>query len=164
MRSLVIIVDNVRSAHNVGSILRTADGLGVSQVYLSGYTPYPTAEGDTRLPHIARRASEQIKKTAIGAELSVNWKHIDNLPTLLDQLRQAGQQIAALEQTPTALPLSRYRPADQVALIVGSEIGGLPDSVLELADKRIEIPMAGRKESFNVAVATAIAAYHILQA
>src|SRR3989344_847970 len=150
MRSIVLIVHNVRSAHNVGSILRTADGLGIEQVYLTGYTPYPPSPNDQRLPHQAQKADRQIRKTALGAEKTVPWKQTANVLALINDLKNSGYEITALEQTEKATALNRYKPAKNIALIVGSEIGGLQKRILDRADRHLEIPMHGKKESFNV--------------
>jgi len=162
VRQIVLVVHNVRSAHNVGSILRTADGLGIEQVYLTGYTPYPPSPNDQRLPHQAQKADRQIRKTALGAEKTVPWKQTANVLELIENLRGGGYEIAALEQTKKAIPLDSYKPTKNVALIVGSEIGGLQERILDRADRHLEIPMHGKKESFNVSVAAAIALYHLV--
>lgn len=160
-RKIVLIIHNVRSSHNVGSILRTADGLGVWRVYLTGYTPYPATKDDPRLPHIAAKATRAIQKTALGAEKSTNWKHQDDIFPLLEELRVDGYTVVALEQTPSAKPLHEFMPAEKIALIVGSEIGGIDPEVLRLADEHVKIPMLGKKDSLNVAIAAAMAAYHL---
>lgn len=161
MRRIALIVHNVRSAHNVGSILRSADGLGASKVYLTGYSPYPAMRKDSRLPHIAAKLDQQIHKTALGAEKSVSWHHKDDIYGLLHDLKTDGYQIVALEQTKKAINLREFTPRSKIALIVGSEIGGIDPKILGLADKHIQIPMRGNKESFNVAVASALALYHL---
>jgi tRNA G18 (ribose-2'-O)-methylase SpoU len=161
MTELVLIAHNLRSAHNVGSLLRTAEGLGVGKVWLTGYSPYPLSSPDERLPHLARRANNQIVKTALGAEKLVPWEHAKDIEQLLDKLRGDGFTVAALEQTPSALPLPDYKPPQKLALIVGREVEGLEPEVLALCDLSLEIPMPGRKESFNVAQAAAMALYHI---
>jgi 23S rRNA (guanosine2251-2'-O)-methyltransferase len=161
MTKLVLVVHNVRSAHNVGSLLRTAEGLGISKVILSGYTPYPIEKSDERLPHIAQKVHQQIHKTALGAEEYLDWVHVANVEAELRQLKKAGYVIAALEQTPKSVSLSSHQPRDKIALIVGSEVGGIDQVLLNQVDELLEIPMAGRKESFNVAVAAAIALYHL---
>jgi tRNA G18 (ribose-2'-O)-methylase SpoU len=161
MRRIVLVVHNVRSTHNIGSILRTADGLGIERVYLSGYTPYPKSPGDTRLPHVSDRAKKQIAKTALGAEHQVKWQHQPDIHNLISELKSQGFLIAALEQTAEAINLASFKPVDKMALIVGSEIGGLPREVLEAAEVHISIPMLGGKESLNVSVASAIALYHL---
>jgi 23S rRNA (guanosine2251-2'-O)-methyltransferase len=161
MESLVLIVHNVRSCHNVGSLLRTADGIGVEKIYLTGYTPYPTIEDDPRLPHIRDKLSRQINKTALGAENSVGWEHGPDILKLIENLKSKDYEIVALEQTKTAFPLNEYSVAKKVALIVGNEVSGLDDDLLKRTDKQIEIPMRGKKESFNVTVAAAIALYNL---
>lgn len=161
MRSVVLVVYNVRSALNVGSILRTADGLGVAKVYLCGYTPYPSGQGDTRLPHLAAKTSRQIHKTALGAEDSVIWHYGPDVQKTFDKLKAQGYELVALEQTDEAIDLRKLNPDGQIALIVGSEVGGLPQTVLGICDRQVYIPMSGKKESFNVAVAAAIALYHL---
>jgi len=160
-RKLVLIAHNLRSSHNVGALLRTADGLGIQKVYFTGYTPYPAMQSDTRLPHLAQKTSNQIHKTALGAETSVNWTQQTDIKTAIDELKQIGYTIAALEQSPKAQTLTSYKGPKQVALIVGREVEGLEAEVLNLADVTLEIPMLGQKESFNVALAAAMALYHL---
>jgi len=161
MRRICLIVCDVRSALNTGSLLRTADGLGVEKVYLCGITPYLPVKGDRRLPHVARRAAAQISKTALGAEISVNWDYIKDIKRAVDLVQQAGFTILALEQSPKSIDLASYHPPAAVALIVGNEVDGLPDEILALSDVRAEIPMLGQKESFNVASAAAMGMYHL---
>ncbi|HVX58788.1 MAG TPA: TrmH family RNA methyltransferase [Candidatus Saccharimonadales bacterium] len=161
MRDIVLVVHNVRSAHNVGSLLRTADGLGVSRVILSGYTPYPAGGKDERLPHIAAKVDRQIAKTSLGAEKTVHWERADELSGLAESLEADGYTVAALEQTEDSLNLNEFEPPEKVALIVGNEVKGLDERTLGLASVKVEIPMFGQKESFNVAVAAAMALYHL---
>lgn len=161
MRSIVLIAHNLRSCHNVGALLRTADGLGVARVFLTGYTPYPAQPGDRRLPHHTRKLDRQIHKTALGAEKMQPWDQMRNLPWLLLALKIADYQLAALEQAPDARPLAEYLPPANIALIVGREVEGLEEAVLKTADVAVEIPMLGQKESFNVAQAAAMALYHM---
>jgi len=160
MRRIVLIIHNVRSCHNVGSLLRTSEGLGVEKVYLTGYSPYPQMKIDERLPHIAASATKQISKTALGAEELVAWQHRDLIEPLLADLRADGFQIVALEQTAHAISLPDYRVPPRLALIVGREVEGIETEVLALIDTAVEIPMAGQKESYNVAAAAAMALYH----
>ena len=162
MRQIVLVVHNVRSAHNVGSLLRSADGLGASEVIFSGYTPYPKSRTEERLPHLAEKIHRKIQKTALGAETSVNWRQATDISEVIAKLRQEGFLIAALEQTPKAIDIKRFEsPPDKVALIVGPEVDGLDDKVLKLADIHLRIPMLGQKESLNVAVAGAIALFAV---
>jgi tRNA G18 (ribose-2'-O)-methylase SpoU len=160
MRNIILIAHNLRSCHNVGSLLRTADGLGVEKVYLTGYTPYPKIEHDDRLPHLANKISAQIHKTALGAEDFVTWNHESNIVQVLTSLKRAGYTIVALEQAKHSINLNEFKPVERVALVVGREVEGIEPEVLELADTIVEIPMFGRKESFNVVQAAAMAAYH----
>lgn len=161
MREIVLIIHNVRSAHNVGSLLRTAEGLGVKEVIISGYSPYPAAESDKRLPHIAAKTSRAISKTSLGAENTINWHHTDDLITSVSELHGDGFLIAALEQTGRSIELNGFESPQKIALMVGNEISGIDDLALRLADTHLEIPMLGRKESFNVSVAGAMALYYL---
>ena len=156
-----MVLHNVRSAYNVGSLFRTADGLGVKEIYLCGYTPWPAQQGDERLPHLATEINKRIHKTALGAETNVPWQRFESLQECLAKLRHRGFQAVGLEQAAGATLLSSWRPTGKVALIVGPEIGGLTQVELSQLDQVVEIPMQGKKESFNVAVAGAIALYHL---
>ncbi len=161
MRRIALIVHDVRSAHNVGSVLRTADGLGIEKVYLSGYTPYPKAKNDSRLPHIADAVARRIRKTALGAEKFVPWQHVSDIVTLIQRLKRTGFTLIALEQTSKARDIAAFKSNKDIALIVGEETKGLPDKIIKLSDLQLQIPMLGQKESFNVSVAAAIALYHL---
>ncbi len=160
-REIVLVAHNLRSTHNVGSLLRTADGLGISSVYLTGYTPYPLTLSDERLPHLAAKIDRAITKTALGAETSVNWSHVPDLLPLLTSLRSDGFVLAALEQMQGSIALPDYNAYDKTALIVGREVEGIEPEVLSQVDIALEIPMFGRKESFNVVQAAAMALYHL---
>lgn len=164
MPEISLIAHNLRSTHNVGSLLRTAEGLGITKVYLTGYTPYPAHEQDARLPHLARKLTGQIHKTALGAESLVSWEHREDVFSLIARLKEQGQVIAALEQTKTAQDLAYYRPPANLALVVGREAEGIEAEVLAACDLALEIPMRGQKESFNVVQAAAMALYHLSQA
>ncbi len=161
MKDVVLIVDNIRSSHNVGSLFRTAEGLGIESVMLTGYTPYPETDNDARLPHIAKRISKRINKTSLGAESLVNWQRADDILEVLEQLHLEGYQLAALEQTATARPLNHFTSAPKIGLVVGNEVSGISQEVADRCDVVLEIPMHGRKESFNVAAAAAMALYHL---
>ena len=160
-REIVLILDSVRSAHNVGSLLRTADGLGVKHVYICGASPYPPAAGDRRLPHIQARVGRRIDKTALGAGSSVKWSYHRQSILVIKRLKAEGYHLLALEQTSSAKTLPDFRPPAKSALIAGNEVGGLAANLLALADTHLQIPMLGKKESYNVAVAGAIALYHL---
>jgi tRNA G18 (ribose-2'-O)-methylase SpoU len=162
MTQVVLVAHNLRSTHNVGSLLRTAEGLGVHMVYLSGYTPYPSLPNDPRLPHLHQKLTRDIHKTALGAEATQVWEHHEDITTLMAQLKHDGYTIAALEQTPHAQALPTYAPPQKLALIVGREVEGIEPDVLAHTDLQLEIPMAGHKESFNVVQAAAMALYHCM--
>lgn len=162
MRSIILIAHNLRSCHNVGSLLRTAEGLGISEVILSGYTPYPISDDstDNRLPHLAQKIHKQIKKTALGAESSQVWRHEPLVEPIIEQLRIDGYILAAVEQSDHSIPLPDYQPPEKLVLLMGREVEGVEPDVLALMDATLEIPMFGHKESFNVVQAAAMALYH----
>jgi 23S rRNA (guanosine2251-2'-O)-methyltransferase len=160
MRTIILIAHNLRSCHNVGSLLRTADGFGVDEVYLTGYTPFPIMPDEARLPHLAQKITRHIHKTALGAEDFVPIQHCEELDGVLARLRDAGFTIAAIEQTDNSVKLPDFKPPDKIALIVGREVEGIEPEILAACDLALEIPMFGRKESFNVAQAAAAALYH----
>lgn len=161
MRKVVLIAHNLRSSHNVGSLLRTADGLGITKVYLTGYTPYPLSKDDQRLPHIAQKVDRQIAKTALGAEKSVAWEYSNDIYDVISSVRKNGFTIAALEQSPKSTTITKYSPPEKLALIVGREVEGIESEILGASDVVLEIPMRGHKESFNVVQAAAMALYQI---
>ena len=148
MKRIAAILDSIRSLYNVGSIFRTADAFGVEHLYLAGLTGTP--EGELN--------KARIHKTALGAEEAVPWSHVDDLSTLIEQLKTEGFTILALEQTPTAESLFDYQVPDKLALIVGHELYGVNEGALARIDQTIHIPMLGQKESLNVSVAFGIAA------
>jgi 23S rRNA (guanosine2251-2'-O)-methyltransferase len=161
MSKIILIAHDIRSTHNVGSILRTADCLGADMVYLTGYTPYPALENDDRLPHLAKKLDAQIHKTALGAEISTKWAHSLDIKEVIESLQSQKIEIVALEQSPKSKPLPEFRPQGDVALIVGNEVTGLNLEILDSVDRIVEIPMSGSKESLNVAQATAIGLYEL---
>lgn len=157
MPDIIVIAHNIRSTHNVGAIFRTAEGLGIHKIILSGYTPYPKLANDTRLPHIADKLTAQIHKTALDAEMIVPFEY-QGLPDI-DTLRQAGYRIVGLEQDDRSIMLPDYRAPEKIALLLGEEVDGITNELRDQCDDLIEIPMAGQKESFNVSVAAGIALY-----
>jgi 23S rRNA (guanosine2251-2'-O)-methyltransferase len=154
---IIIIAHNIRSTHNVGAIFRTAEGFGVKKIILSGYTPYPKLNIDTRLPHISEKLTSQIHKTALGAESMVPFEYFE-LPPLV-ALKESGYRIVGLEQNTRSVPLNTYISPRKIALLIGEEVNGIEDALLDHCEDIIEIPMVGKKESFNVSVATGIALY-----
>jgi len=157
MSEIIVIAHNIRSTHNVGAIFRTAEGFGVSKIILSGYTPYPRIEHDSRLPHISDKLTSQIHKTALDAELIVPFEYKEVLN--LDEFKVDGYRIVALEQDERSILLPEYKTPEKVALLLGEEVHGIESTFLAQCDDIIEIPMHGKKESFNVSVAAGIALY-----
>lgn len=155
---LVLVLHDIRSAHNVGSMFRTADGAGISEIILSGYTPIPPKGEALYLTD----ADKALKKTALGAEESVPWKKASSLTRLLNQLKKDGYEVVALEQDEKSIDYREYRPKKKVALVVGNEVGGVESKILKQCDVILEIPMHGKKNSLNVSVATGIALYGII--
>ncbi len=151
MNDVVLILHNIRSAHNVGAIFRTADGAGVSHVYLSGYTPLPTDQFN--------RPRKDIAKTALGAELSVPWSTAKNVSSLIARLKKEGYEIVGLEQDERSVDYRSAPKKEKAALLVGNEVRGISPQLRKKCDVLIEIPMRGEKESLNVSVATGIALY-----
>lgn len=143
-RQLFLVLNNVRSAYNVGSMLRTADAAGVSKVYLCGYTPTPS------------------NKTALGAESTVPWEQHAQAWRLLKKLKEQQVHIVALEQYKRSKNLFGYTPRFPLAIVVGHERQGLSSAILQYTDDILEIPMHGSKESLNVAVAAGIALYTLI--
>lgn len=161
MRSIILIGHNLRSCHNVGSLLRTAEGLGLAKVYLTGYTPYPTGQADDpRLPHEALKLTKQIHKTALDAENQIDWEHRDDVFSLIASLQADGYTVMAVEQTGSSIALPDFEPPQKIALLMGREVEGVEPEVLAACDGALEIPMFGHKESFNVVQAAAMALYH----
>lgn len=159
-RKLVVIAHNLRSTHNIGSLLRTCDCLGVQQVVFTGYTPYPLTEHDSRLPHEAMKINKQITKTALGAEKTLRWQHAEKIESAIQELKSEDYEIVALEQADNSVILPDFKPPEKLAIIIGREVEGIEPEVLRQANVVLEIPMLGHKESLNVTQAAAIALYH----
>ena len=161
MSKIIVIAHDLRSAHNIGSLIRTADGLGVHKIYFTGYTPYPKAKNDIRLPHIANKIHKQIVKTSLGAENFVDWEYVEDLDTIINKLKSEHYLIAALEQSKDSVSITDYIDNQDIALILGREVQGIDAKILKLCDLTLEIPMLGKKESLNVTQAAAIALYQL---
>ena len=159
---LCVIAYNIRSAHNIGSLFRTCEGLGVGELFICGYSPYPQQQNDVRLPHIAQKASKEIHKTALGAETYLPWHYSSSVTDTINNLKKSGYTVVCLEQDKNSQPLESFQPKDSVALLLGNEVEGIESAILNKADTVVEVPMHGKKESFNVVIAGALAIYHIL--
>lgn len=160
MTEIIVIAHNIRSTHNIGSIFRTCEGFGVKKIIISGYSPYPTIPNDSRLPHIREKLTLQIHKTALGAETMVPFEYTST-PDLA-YLKSNGYRIIALEQNERSINLADYKTPQKAALLLGEEVHGITDDLINQCDDIVEIPMVGRKESFNVSVATGIALYQLV--
>ena len=156
----VVVLDNIRSAHNVGSIFRTADGAGVKKLYLVGPTPTPIDRFG--------RIKPEIKKTSLGASESVEWEHIGESTSqstttaveLLNKLKSEGFIIVVVEQTADSILLKDFVVPDKVAYVLGAEVEGVQPDLIKVADQVVEIPMQGQKESLNVSVTAGIILFH----
>jgi tRNA G18 (ribose-2'-O)-methylase SpoU len=146
---VAVLLDNVRSLYNVGSLFRTADSGGVAKLLLTGITGHPPSNG--------------ISKTALGAEKTVCWEHhCDPLP-VLDELRLTGYEIAAVETSVHSVDLFDWQPAFPVCLVFGNEVEGIRRQILDLADLHVRIPALGVKHSLNVATAAGVVVYEVLR-
>lgn len=152
---LSLILHELRSNHNVGSIFRTADAAGVEKIYLTGYTPAPTDKFG--------RVNNEIAKTALGAEKTVAWEYAEDIFGLINTLKETDQQIWALEQSANSVDYKAVKITKPTAIVVGNEVSGIDQAILKLCDTVIEIPMRGSKESLNVAVATGILLFKLLE-
>jgi len=157
---MLVILQNIRSIHNVGSIFRTADAAGVEKIYLCGITPSPLDRFGNIRP--------QFSKVSLGAEKSVPWEKCASASRLIDKLKNppagGGYKIFAVEQSKKSIPyyLAGMTRHTRVVVVVGNEVRGLSPAILKKADKILEIPMRGRKESLNVSVAFGIVAFDLL--
>lgn len=141
---IVVVLDNVRSMHNVGAVFRTSDAFLIDKIYLCGITATP--------PH------KEIHKTAIGAENSVDWEYIEDSNLLVAQLKADGYQIVTIEQTEGSVLLNEYEvdSTQKYAIVMGNEVDGVQQSIIDQCDTCIEIPQSGTKHSLNVSVCTGI--------
>lgn len=147
---LAVVLDNVRSMSNVGSVFRTCDCLGIGILYLCGITGKP--------PH------REIHKTSLGAEQSIEWKYFEHTADAIRELKQNGYTIAALEQTDRSTDIRDFEVTGQpLAIVLGNEVEGVQSGVLDVCDEFIEIPQFGTKHSFNVAVSAGIAVWEIMK-
>lgn len=148
-KPLRLLTDNVRSMMNIGSMLRTSDAFNIKEMIMAGISGIP--------PH------PEISKTALGAENSVRWRYVPDALDEVKRLRDEGVRIAVLEQTHDSMPLADFTPspAEEWLLVVGNEVTGVSQDIVDIADVTLEIPMYGVKHSLNVAVSAGIALWHI---
>ncbi len=148
-QKMVVVLDNVRSMHNVGSIFRTSDAFLIEKIWLCGFTPQP--------PH------RDIQKTALGATETVAWEYQQEIISCIEELKKAGYTLIAVEQAEGSveLPLWKVDKDQKLAVVFGNEVEGVQDKVLALCDAAIEIPQMGTKHSLNVSVAAGILLYKL---
>lgn len=140
---VIVLLDNVRSLHNVGSVFRTCDAMAVEKLYLCGITAKP--------PH------REIQKTAIGATESVNWEYMDDAISIIHRYKKEGYTIISVEQTSNSIALGNYNwKNEKVLLVFGNEIDGVHQKIIDLSDFSLEIPQWGTKHSFNITVSAGI--------
>lgn len=146
-KKILVLVD-IRSTHNVGSIFRTADAAGISKIYLAGYTPAP-------IDRFGRKRAD-IAKSALGAEENIEWESVKNSFDLIKKLKEDDFQIISLEQADDSIDYKKIDAKEKVVIVLGSEVDGVSKEILDLSDVIAEIPMGGEKESLNVSVATGV--------
>ena len=148
---LVVILDNIRSCNNIGSVFRTSDALLIEKIYLCGITATPP--------------NKEIHKTALDAEKSVEWKYLENTEDAVTELQNAGYKVYAIEQVENSILLPDFKPVknEKIAIVFGNEVKGVKQSVINLCDGSIEIPQFGTKHSFNISVSAGIVLWDIFQ-
>lgn len=148
---VIVVLENIRSAYNVGSVFRTADAFLIEAIFVIGYSARP--------PH------KEIKKTALGAEDTVAWKHFRTSEEAIAELRQLGYAVYGIEQVEKSIPLQRFEPAAGrgVAVIFGNEVSGVEQSTIQMADGCIEIPQLGMKHSLNIATAAGVVLWELVR-
>ena len=155
---MIVILHNIRSLHNVGSIFRTADAVGAEKIYLCGITPKPV--------DVFGKPRKQLVKVSLGAEKYIEWEHCKSTSRLIDKLKRDSYKIFSVEQSKKSIPYYKIPKSlilnHKSVFILGNEVNGLSQSILNKSDKIMEIPMKGKKESLNVGVAFGIVAYHFL--
>jgi 23S rRNA (guanosine2251-2'-O)-methyltransferase len=148
---LVVVLDNIRSCNNIGSVFRTSDALLVEKIYLCGITATPP--------------NNEIRKTALDAEKSVDWENVENTEDAVADLQQKGYKLYAIEQVESSIMLPDFQPEEneKVAIVFGNEVKGVKQSVVDICDGSIEIPQYGTKHSFNISVSAGIVLWDLFQ-
>jgi len=148
---LVVILDNIRSCNNIGSVFRTSDALLIEKIYLCGITATPP--------------NKDIHKTALDAEKSVDWEYLENTEDAVSKLKNEGYKVYAIEQVENSILLPDFKPAEneKVAIVFGNEVKGVKQTVVDICDGSIEIPQFGTKHSFNISVSAGIVLWDIFQ-
>ena len=160
-KTFYLICDNIRSLENIGSIFRTADALGVDKIFLAGICGTPPV--CNACASIAGRPHPKISKTALGAEKNIGWEYHWQIWRIIDRLKRDKVKIVSLEQTSNSVCYTQFQPKFPLALAIGNEVKGVSKSVLNRSDAVIHLPMRGKKESLNVAVAFGAVGYYLSQ-
>jgi tRNA G18 (ribose-2'-O)-methylase SpoU len=147
-----LLLENIRSAYNVGAIFRTADATGVEKLFLVGHTPTP-------IDRFGRTQTE-IQKTSLGASEYIPWEHHETAESILTNLQAQQVCVVVVEQTKNAILLGHFSPPPAVVYVLGNEVDGVSQAVLKMADTIVELPMLGKKESLNVSVTAGVVLYH----
>ena len=147
-KQVYILLNNIRSVYNVGAIFRTADAIGVSKIYLSGYTPTPLDRFN--------RERKDFAKCALGAEKTISWEYIKNPDNLINTLKEDKFKIVAVEQSKNSIDYKKFKPKNKTLVIFGNEVEGVSEKTLKKSDIVAEIPMNGIKESLNISVSAGI--------
>lgn len=153
-KNKILILDNIRSAENVGAIFRTCDAVGIEEIILSGTTPDPIDRFGRPNPKVA--------KSALGAEKTISWRHANETLVEVEKFKKDGYQIIAIELAENSTDYKKVSPEEKVVFILGSETDGISKNILDISDIIAEIPMQGSKESLNVSVSAGIALFRIL--
>ena len=153
-KEIAVLLHNIRSTHNVGSIFRTADALGVNKIYISGITPTPLDKFN--------RPRKDVAKVALGAEKTTNWEYEKDPKKIIRKLKKQKYKIIALEQNKDSVDYKKIKINHPVLFVVGNEVDGVSQDILSLCDVVAEIPMNGKKESLNVSVAFGVSLFRIL--
>lgn len=151
----IVVLDNIRSIYNVGSIFRTSDAIGINKIYLCGCTPTPKDRFG--------RERQDLAKVALGAEKDIEWEYIEGTKDIIKKLKKEKYQIIAVEQAKNSVNYKEVKTKYPTALIMGNEVDGIEKDILKLSDVIAEIPMNGNKESLNVSVSFGIAGYEIFK-
>jgi 23S rRNA (guanosine2251-2'-O)-methyltransferase len=147
-KEINLLLHDIRSVYNVGAIFRTADAIGVSKIYLSGFTPLPVDRFGV--------ARNDFAKSALGSEKTVVWEQVKSPTALISRLKKGGFQVIALEQDASSIDYKKVKPRGTSLVILGTEVSGISKTILKKADIIAEIPMRGMKESLNVSVSAGI--------
>jgi len=153
-KECAVLLHNIRSTHNVGSMFRTSDAAGVSHIYLSGYTPTPVDKFG--------RSRKDVAKVALGAEKTIPWEYVKDPKETIKKLKKEKYSIIAIEQAKNSVDYKKVKVSGQVLFLVGNEVDGITKDILKLCNVVAEIPMSGEKESLNVSVAFGVAVFRIL--